>query len=500
MMKETHLIIVERGEEDQAQKDARRRLRRHLLRGSLPRFEDVALSRGMVLKESHDSIFSEAWIPVAVLFLIIGLLADRHVGLLALGAVLLLTYAISAWWKDNALNGVSYKRSFDHTRVFPGEPVSMTVHIQNRKPLPLTWLRFDDRLPLAPLEAGEIGDITSQTHGRYNLQNVLTMGGNAYTRRTFTFTFPRRGFYTLGPVTYRSGDIFTLFTIERQYDDTQRVVVFPRIWPLEELGFPAKEPFGELNVQRSLFTDPIRTQGVRDYHPRDRFRDVHWKASARRGALQTKVYDPSTGMTLVVFLNVATMRRHWMGFSPEQLERAISVAGSIASYGAEQKWGIGLYVNGSVPRSDQPIRVPPGRSPDQLAHILEALAATTEFATGSIEKLLNQESPRLPWPATLVLVTAHVGEEMTAVLLRLKEAGRRVALVTLSEESPPSLSRVPVYHIPPDAAPFTSQEKTGQGAEPQRTATEASLATIPVPAVEPGNGDSARSQTSEDDE
>ena len=500
MIDGSHLIIVERGEESESQKDARRRLVRQVLRGSVPTFEDLVLSRGMVLKERHNSIFSEAWIPLAFLFLIIGLIAGRHVGLLALGAVLLLIYAVSVWWKDNALAGVSYRRSFDHTRVFPGEPVSMTVHIQNHKPLPLTWLRFDDRLPLAPLEAGETGNIIGETHGKYNLQNVLAIGGNAYARRTFTLTFPRRGFYTLGPVTYRSGDIFTLFTIERQYDDTRRIVVFPRIWPLEELGFPAKEPFGELNVQRSLFTDPIRTQGIRDYHPRDRFRDVHWKASARRGSLQTKVYDPSTGMTLVVFLNVATMRRHWMGFSPEQLERAISVAGSIANYGAEQKWGIGLYVNGSVPRSDQPIRVPPGRSPDQLAHILEALAATTEFATGSIEKLLNQESPRLPWPATLVLVTAHVSEEMAAVLLRLKEAGRRVALVSLADEPPPTLQGIPVYHIPPDAAAFASQDEAErEGTAAQRTPTEASLATIPATTVEAGNGDGSSPQTSKDD-
>ena len=243
---------------------------------------------------------------------------------------------------------------------------------------------------------------------------------------------------------------------------------------------PAKEPFGEQNVRRSLFTDPIRTQGIRDYHPRDRFRDIHWKASARRGELQTKVYDPSTGMTLAVFLNVATMRRHWMGFNPQQLERAISVAASVANYGVEQKWAVGLYVNGSVPRSDQPIRVPPGRSPDQLSHILEALAATTEFATGSIEKLMNRESPRLPWAATLVLVTAHISEEMAAIILRLKEAGRRVALISLAEEPPPPLPDILVYHVPPGARPDQTEEE----ASPRgRSRSEKALAAVPVPQV-----------------
>jgi uncharacterized protein (DUF58 family) len=457
---------------------------RQLVRGAVPRFEDVATSRGLLIKERQESIFSDAWIPVALLFIMIGLIAGRNVGMFALGLTLLLIYTVSSWWKDNALTGVTYQRTFDRTRVFPNEPVTMTVSIGNHKPLPLTWLRFDDRMPVAPQEAGQVGEMIGQTHGQYTLQNTLAIGGNSQVRRRFTLAFPRRGFYTLGPVTYRSGDIFTLFTIERDYDDTNRIVVFPRVWPLEELGLPAKEPFGELNVQKSLFTDPIRTQGIRDYHPQDRFRDVHWKASARRGSLQTKVYDPSTGMTMAVFLNVATMRRHWMGFDPQQLERAISVAASVASYGVEQKWGVGLYVNGTFPKSDQSIRVPPGRSPEQLAHILEALAATTEFATASIEKLMTRESPRLPWPATLVLITAHVTEEMAAVLVRLKKAGRRVALISLAEEPPPFLDSILAYHIPPDTPLF--EEQAGQQAQAtlatgKRAETEASLATIPAP-------------------
>jgi uncharacterized protein (DUF58 family) len=185
-------------------------------------------------------------------------------------------------------------------------------------------------------------------------------------------------------------------------------------------------------------------------------------------------------MTLAVFLNVATFPRHWMGYDPELLERAISVAGSIASYAAEKKWGIGLYANGSVPGSDQPIRVPPGRAPDQLNHVLEALAAVTEFATGSIERLMSRESPRLPWAATLVLVTAVVTGEMCVGLVRLKKAGRRVVLISLADEAPPlALRGLLSYHIPSTAPAF-------QARQPGRTPTEAALRAIPTPEpVEP---------------
>ena len=75
-----------------------------------------------------------------------------------------------------------------------------------------------------------------------------------------------------------------------------------------------------------------------------------------------------------------------------------------------------------VPNSDQPLRVPPGRAPDQLGNVLEALALVTEFATGGIDAMLLRESPHLPWAATLVLVTAVVTDDILIALTRLHEA------------------------------------------------------------------------------
>lgn len=471
-MERTPIVIVRRGDDSVDRQGPDKR------RPDQSQLEEAVAARGMVIRESRDSIFTEAWAPMGFLLFFAGFIAGRNPPMMALGATLLIIYGVSAWWRNNALRGVLYRRTFDRTRVFPGEPVKMTIKVANDKRLPLSWLRFDDNVPIAPRESGELAEVISDTHGEYHLRNLFALAPYGRDERTFTFVFPRRGFIHFGPVTYHSGDIFTLFTIEREHDARSRIVVYPRVWPLEQLGLPAKEPFGDLNVRKSLFTDPIRTQGIRDYHPRDRFRDIHWKVSARRGELQTKVYDPSTGMTLAIFLNVSTMRRHWLGFHPELLERAISIAASAANYAAEQKWAIGLYVNGSVPQSDQSIRVPPGRSPEQLSHVLEALAATREFATASIEKLMLRESPRLPWPATMLLVTGYLDDDITATLSRLKEAGRRVALISLAEETPPTLPGIITYHVPESAV---ESRQAGEEERVMHSATERSLAGIPVP-------------------
>ena len=470
------LHLVSRETRREAMRQARQDLMLAAMGGKLPAVGDAARARGMVVRERENSIFSDAWVPLALVFIIIGLLAGRDAGLIALGLVLLLIVGVSTAWKNLSLLGVSYERRFDRTRVFPGEPIVMTVTIQNDKLLPLTWLRFRDSLPVAP--QGDTPSLAGDLVGNYSLQSVYSMQSHERVERSVTLRFPTRGYYKIGPVSYESGDIFTLFTLEREHRHIDTLVVYPQIWPLEELGLPPKEPFGELRVRQSLFTDPVRTRGIRDYQPQDRFRDVHWKATARRGQLQTKVYDPSTGMTMVVFLNVATYARHWMGFDPDLLERAVSVAASICNYGVQQGWGVGLYANGAVPNSDQPIRVQPGRAPDQLSYVLEALAAVTEFATGAIDLMLLRASPQLPWAATLVLVTAVVTDEILLALLRLHESGRRVVLISLGEEPPHLASSLGqalvVYHIPSSTPAFRAGHRSA-------TATEAALSRIPTP-------------------
>ena len=472
-MEEVNISLKE--SQSRVRRIARRQVKKSIREGKVPGLDEVARSRGLVIGERENSIFSDAWMLIAILALVLGLIANRNAAMMAVGIGLSLIALVSNLWKRASLVGVSYVRSFDRTHVFPGEPVTMSVTINNRKLLPLTWLQFTDQAPIAPTERGELAVLASRIAGNYSLQNTLSMFGFEQVNRAATFRFPKRGFYKFGPVRYQSGDIFTLFTIDREYRYIDNLIVYPRVWPLETLALPAKEMFGDINVRQSLFTDPVRTQGVRDYQPQDRFRDIHWKATARRGELQTKVYDPTSGMSIVAFLNVATFDKHWMGFDPELLERAVSVTASIVSYAAEQKWGVGVFANGSVPGSDQPIRVAPGRAPDQLMRILEALASVTEFATGSIEILMHNESRRLSWATTLVLVTAVVSEEMLVTLVRLKEAGRRVTLISLASEPPPrEAGGLLIYHVPPTLPAF-------ENGIPAGSATEIALNTIPIP-------------------
>ena len=123
-----------------------------------------------------------------------------------------------------------------------------------------------------------------------------------------------------------------------------------------ELGLPARHPFGDFDTPRRFIEDPLRLVGARDYVPGDSFRRIHWKATARRRELQTKILDPSSSNPLAIFLNVRTSP--YLGVNRDVLELAITTAASVAHWGWEAGHPVGLYVNTVLQSNGERIRMP----------------------------------------------------------------------------------------------------------------------------------------------
>ncbi|MFQ5855667.1 MAG: DUF58 domain-containing protein [Anaerolineae bacterium] len=405
----------------------------------------------------------ENWELVIVVLLVLGAVLGQSALLLIV--ILLVTVVSIGWlWNRFVLRRVTYTRDFTEYRAFAGETVDVSVSLANPKPLPVPWLKAED---LFPTELTVIGRRLEPSNipRRGYLTHTVSLGPYEGVRWNYTIECDKRGFYFLGPAELSSGDIFGLFQQNQEIDTIDRLIVYPRVVGLPELGFPGKDPFGEQKAVQRIFEDPSRAIGVREYHPEDSLKRVHWKATARHGDLQVKVYEPTITQQLVVFLNVATFARPWMGINPQRQEQVISIAASTAFHATNRKFAVGLIANGSVPKSDQPIKVLPSRAPDQLTHVLEALAAVTSFATSSIDELLKASSPSLAWGATFVVITAVVTDSLLSEMVRLREAGRRLVLVSTDPDfesaGPPGIT---VYHLPSTRIAFAGRwETTAEG-------------------------------------
>ena len=190
--------------------------------------------------------------------------------------------------------------------------------------------------------------------------------------------------------------------------------------------------------------------GVREYHPEDSFRRVHWPATARTGKLQVKIFQPTSGQVMVVCLNVSTFARSWEGVYPPMLEYLVSTAATLCNDGILNGYKVGLIANGCIAKSDQPFRIPPGRSPRQLATLLSALAGVNPVVTAPFERFLMREVPRIPYGASLVIVTAVISDTLAETFVKIKKHERKITLLSLAVDPPGSVPGIHVMHAPFD--------------------------------------------------
>jgi len=372
----------------------------------------------------------------------------RQVELVAVGTLLALVAAVSVLWGRYAIKHLEYTRRFDSPRILWGETTHLSISLANRKLLPLAWVQVEDEFPdrdKIQLLRGSLG--YSHKPHRFILANLFALGWYQRVVRRYPIRGAYRGYHAFGPVTIRTGDLFGFFTAELVLDRVDYLTVYPRIVPLERLGIPARELLGELKARHSLQRDLTRVVGVRPYVPGDSRRQVHWRATARTARLQVKIPEPVTAPNLLIFLDLATFEYPWQGVHPDRLELAIITAVALASAALEEGFSVGLYANGSLPESDQTLKIPPGRAPGQLAVILESLARIGSFPSVSLEALLRREARNLPWGGTIVVVTSVPTEGLAAGLWRLKRLGRPVALIIVEAVGGMELPGIPVYRV-----------------------------------------------------
>ncbi len=407
--------------------------------------EDLGPTRAST--EGKENLLDHRWVWMAIVVFFAGLLLHNTPLITITG--LMLGIVLFAWnWDRHALERIDYRRSFHHRRAFPGEQVEVQLLTENHKWLPVMWLQIEDEWPtdFAPEDRNLLAASSGPTIGY--LVNVYSLRWHERVRRRYLLHARKRGVFLAGPAHLLSGDPLGLFEDNKSIGQPSRLIVYPEVKPLEALGLDAKNPFGSVRAQQRLFEDTSKIMGVRDYRSDDSFRHIHWKATARTGDLQVRQYEPSRSQSLVLCLNIATFAKHIRGVWPEMVEYVISVAASLASWAVEQQYAVGLVANATLAQTDRPLRTQPGRSRDQLANLLEAMAGISYFITTDYDRFILEESHRLPWGATLIAVTGIIDEPMLASLLRLRQSGRRIVLVMLGKAPPPDLPGILTHHLP----------------------------------------------------
>ncbi|MHB9145116.1 MAG: DUF58 domain-containing protein [Symbiobacteriia bacterium] len=389
-------------------------------------------------------MFSALWSTLLVLLAMVALLAGRP--LLFAGTFIALgVNLVIASWGRFGLRRVVLRRRINPDHVFPGEPVTLSLAIENHKLLPIPWLHLEEQIPdAAKVAKGRVG--AHYLPRRARLLAGFQVGWHERVTQHYQVSFGQRGAYQFGPGRLTSGDVFGFATSHQDYPDVATLIVYPPLVPLEQLGLPSALPLGGARSHQSMEMDPTSIVGVRAYDPRDDFRDVHWYATARLGELQTKVYEPTLDQSVAVFLNVATYDPAWSGQQGEWLETAVTTAAAVLNDCAQRRIPSGLYSNGHLLGEGLVLRMPVSASAGFLPAALEALARLVAPPSIAFEAVWAEEALRLPLGTTVVFITAVA----TGGFLRaVNEAALRHPVVALlvGEASLPPPPGVAAYHV-----------------------------------------------------
>lgn len=347
---------------------------------------------------------------VTILLFIIAI-AVRSALLGGVAALLGLALIVTGLWTTRVGRALKVQRTVSPVLAL-GDTAEVVITLTNGSVLPVPWLLLMESVPpllrALPLPHTVV---------------ALAAGG------TRIFRYPvraaQRGWYQLGPLQVRLGDVLGL----GQHNLTlpaANVTVLPRVLPLAALPLPALLPFGPLSTSRRRGEDPARPAGVRPYQGSDGVRRIDWKATAHRNDLMVRRADPAIApeTTLALAFRAADYPARVLH---DSLERAITATASLSVALLQRKLPVGLITNGIDPKhQDAVIALAQAKGDGQRLRLLETLGRLTLGSGGSLWEIMAQQP--LPWGGTVVIVCADLTPDALPDVLRLLRRGQQLVV------------------------------------------------------------------------
>ena len=330
--------------------------------------------------EASVSIFAIGpGLLIAGVILFFALVKENFSLALPAAGVLLVSLAAGLWVRLASAR-INFAMKPDRERLFPGETLELELKLENNKLLPV-WVNLELPSP-RHLESEE-------SPGQNVLQTGLRLLSWESRSRPWRLTAKRRGVSCLGPALISSGDLLGLGTRTKSWDSSREIIVFPRRLYMLPLSLPFQEYFG-MHTARGPVEDPAWYAGTRDYSGTRPAKNIHWKASARLGVLQEKIYEPTYHRKVLFVFDLESYMASppleegtaidlsvWRETEERDFERMLETLGTLAAALTETGAAFGLVSCVSDPRRAgelNPVILSAARGPEQLGIFLETLA------------------------------------------------------------------------------------------------------------------------------
>lgn len=315
--------------------------------------------------------------------------------IIALLVVLLVSYL----WSRLSLQRLGYTRTIETDRVRVGETISERMALVNHSILPKLWVEVRDMATVPGHPVGKVVNLGSKRRHDWEVATPAL----------------QRGRFRLGPLSISSGDPLGLFQERKTLPATYEIICYPAAIDTSSVPLPGAMLTGGQMATRRLTLESPMTSGVREYAPGDPLNHISWTATARRGSMMVKEFDPDPTSDLWVLIDLnedgslplnVDQSHVSRSSDPRSLldsteEYVVSIGASLTERALHEGRKVGLVVNRSLP-----VRIHAENSERQWLRIFEILAVATAFGHRDLAEAIALESPHLSRNAGIVIVTA----------------------------------------------------------------------------------------------
>jgi len=330
------------------------------------------------------------------------------------------------------LYGLTYTCTLTHYRIYEGDSNELVEVIENKKLLPLLWLKVETRFNESILFTKN--DNTFVSAGGFH-RSILALPPMRRVKRTYRIVCTKRGYYPLGSATVTTGDLMGLVEKNFSYTPESGLHVFPIPVMRSELNLPSRSFQGDVIVRRFFLPDPFMPSGVRDYVPDDPQKLINWKASAKVGRLVVNKCDFTADSKLMVFFNVdysANSRDNSSFIKESTLEHALRILATILDLSITNGQQTALWTNATSSRDEKEVFVPPALGRTHREELFAAMAEMQFVRTRNFHMLLK-EAAKIIKDTDILLMTRYMTKEIDIEIDAFRHSGNKVEVFTIPD-------------------------------------------------------------------
>ena len=246
-------------------------------------------------------------------------------------------------------------------------------------------------------------------------------------RLRYELTGLARGRFALGPLSVRLSDPFDLAEVTSELVGQTELIVHPKVEGLPQPPFGGEITNAMSARVRRLYQSGEEYYTTREYHDGDDLRKVHWRSSAKRGALMIR-QDENPWQARAVLL--ADLRRYAHSGTDEQgsFERLISAVASVAVRLAASGYELRYVLD-----DGRQVQAPHGGDIGATA-MLDFLATVTATRTPSLAPVASRLARAGDGGLLVAVLTVPTAEE-AAALARCRLAYPKALALLVRAES-----------------------------------------------------------------